>query len=170
MSDETLRGKVIIFFASNRPDLIDQALLRLGRMDQIIPVLLPDEQARRGILLAQARSQQVSILEEALLTLVERSKDYSAADLTAVVTKARRLAQREGRMSIVRGDADRALDLIRPQTPQIAERYTLLAVQACNDAELLPPPYDSMLSNRQALQSRIDETPSAPPTRSEREW
>jgi transitional endoplasmic reticulum ATPase len=170
MSDETLRGKVIIFFASNRPDLIDQALLRLGRMDQIIPVLLPDNQASRGILQAQARSQQVSILEEAIAAFVEGSKDYSAADLTAVVSKAKRLARREGRTSISRSDAERALDLIRPQTPQIAERYTLLAIQACNDAELLPPPYDSMLSNRQALQTKLDETSSAPPSRSAREW
>ncbi|GAC1477037.1 MAG: hypothetical protein NVS2B12_31160 [Ktedonobacteraceae bacterium] len=170
MSDETLRGKVIIFFASNRPDLIDPALLRLGRMDAIIPVLLPDDEARRGIIVAQARGQQVSIAEEAIVALVEKTRDYSAADLAAVVTKAKRLAQREKREQIATGDADMALRYMRPQTPQIAERYTLLAVQACNDAELLPPPYDTMLSNREELQIKIDEPPSPVPARGERSW
>ena len=170
MSDETLRGKIIIFFASNRPDLVDPALLRLGRMDAIIPVLLPDDEARRGIILAQVRSQQVSIAEEATVALVGKTRDYSAADLAAVVTKARRLAQREGRTQIAKDDAETALRYMRPQTPQIAERYTLLAVQACNDAELLPPPYDSMLSNREELQAKIEEAPSSLPARGERSW
>ncbi len=170
MSDETLRGKVIIFFASNRPDLIDPALLRLGRMDAIIPVLLPDDDARQGIILAQVRSQQVSITEEATVALVGKTKDYSAADLAAVVTKAKRLAQRDVRTQIATGDAEMALRYMRPQTPQIAERYTLLAVQACNDAELLPPPYDTMLSNREELQTKIDEAPSSLPARGERSW
>jgi transitional endoplasmic reticulum ATPase len=170
MSDETLRGKVIIFFASNRPDLIDPALLRLGRMDAIIPVLLPDDDARRGILLAQARSQSIVIADEALTAMVAKSKNYSAADLAAVVTKARKLAQRSQRSEITLADADAALQYMRPQTPQIAERYTLLAVQACNDSELLPPPYDTLLSDRDVLQSRLDEVPAPVPARGERNW
>ncbi len=170
MSDETLRGKIVIVFASNRPDLIDSALLRLGRMDAIIPVLLPDDDARRGILLAQARSQSVVIDEAALAALVTKTRDYSAADLAAVVTKARKLAQREQRMQIMPADADAALRYMRPQTPQIAERYTLLAVQACNDSELLPPPYDALLSDREVLQAKLDEVPTPVPARGERSW
>jgi transitional endoplasmic reticulum ATPase len=170
MSDETLRGKIVIFFASNRPDLIDPALLRLGRMDAIIPVLLPDDDARRSILLAQARGQSTVIEEEALAALVAKTPNYSAADLAAVVTKARKLAQREQRMQITLADADAALRYMRPQTPQIAERYTLLAVDACNDSELLPPPYDTLLSDREVLQARLDEAPALVPTRGERSW
>lgn len=172
MSDETLRGKIIIFFASNRPDLIDPALLRLGRMDAIIPVLLPDEDARRGILLAQARSQSMAVSEEAIAAIVTKSKDYSAADIAAVVTKARKLAGRKQRSEISLADAEAALQYMRPQTPQIADRYTLLAVQACNDAELLPPPYDLMLANRDLLQARLNENeaPTPQPARSERNW
>jgi transitional endoplasmic reticulum ATPase len=170
MSDETLRGKVIIFFASNRPDLIDPALLRLGRMDAIIPVLLPDNEARRGIVLAQARSQLVAVADEAITAMVEKSKDYSAADLAAVVTKARKLAGREQRSQITLADAEAAIRYMRPQTPQIAERYTLLAVQACNDSELLPPPYDILLSDREVLQAKLDEAPAPLPARGERNW
>lgn len=171
MSDETLRGKVIIFFASNRPDLIDPALLRLGRMDAIIPVLLPDADGRRGIILAQARSQSVVATDEAIAVMVEQSKDYSAADLAAVVTKARKLAMRDQRPQITRVDAEGALRYMRPQSPQLAERYTLLAVQACNDTELLPPPYDTLLSDREVLQARLDGMPVPQSTeRGERKW
>src|SRR5579884_1230318 len=80
MSDETLRGKVVVIFASNRPDLIDPALLRFGRVDAIIPVLLPDEDARREIVLAQARSQRCEIDEDAVTLLSVQTEKYSAAD------------------------------------------------------------------------------------------
>jgi transitional endoplasmic reticulum ATPase len=169
MSDETLRGKVIIFFASNRPDLIDPALLRLGRMDAIIPVLLPDSDARRGIILAQTKSQVVRIVEDATVALVTGSKDYSAADLAAVVTKARKMALRDNRQEITLADAEGALRYMRPQTPQIAESYTLQAVQACNDAELLPPPYDQLLIERSTLQAKLEELPVVQ-ERGERKW
>jgi SpoVK/Ycf46/Vps4 family AAA+-type ATPase len=170
MSDETLRGKVIIFFASNRPDLVDPALLRLGRMDAIIPVLLPDEEARRGILRAQARNQAITVGSEVITALASNTKDYSAADLAAIMTKARKCALREKRTRITVADAQAALRSLRPQTPQIAKRYTLLAVQACNDAELLPPPYDQMLSDRENLQTRLEATPTPLPARGERNW
>jgi transitional endoplasmic reticulum ATPase len=46
MSDETLRGKVIVIFASNRPDKIDPAMKRSGRIDAIVPMLLPERDDR----------------------------------------------------------------------------------------------------------------------------
>lgn len=173
MSDETLRGKMVMFFASNRPDLIDQALLRFGRMDAIIPVLLPDETARQGIIQTQARSQAIAITDEANRLIAARSENYSAADIAAVVAKAKKLARRAERTSIEVQDAEQALIYIRPATPQIAEKYTLLAVQACNDAELLPPQYAPLLADRRALKARIRETEDELDTsmqREERNW
>lgn len=157
-SDETLRGKMVMFFASNRPDLIDAALLRFGRMDAIIPVLLPDEAARRDIVQAQARGQGVGVTDEAACLIAARAEDYSAADIAAVVAKGKKLARRADHAQIEEGDAEAALRYIRPSTPQIARRYTLLAIQACNDAELLPPQYAPLLADRQALKAQIRET------------
>lgn len=173
-ADETLRGKMVMFFASNRPDLIDAALLRFGRMDAIIPVLLPDEEARRGIVQVQARSQSMAVTGEATNLIAARAEDYSAADIAAVVAKSKKLARRAGRSQIEEGDAEAALRYIRPATPQIARRYTLLAIQACNDAELLPPQYAPLLADRQALKAQIRETeeengPSSP-QREDRSW
>ena len=155
MSDETLRGKMVAFFASNRPDLIDQALLRFGRMDAIIPVLLPDESARAGIVRAQARSQDIAVSDEAVTLASVRSNDFSAADLAAIVGKAKKLARRVQRPQIEAEDIVAALGYIRPATPQIARKYTLLAVEACNDTELLPPAYAAELADRQALKAKI---------------
>ena len=177
MSDESLRGQTLVVFASNRPDLIDPALLRFGRVDAIIPVLLPDEAARRDITRAQAIGQDTAIEEEAVALIARQSENYSAADIAAVVAKALKLARRAGCERIAQADAGQALSLIRPATPQIAEYYTLLAIQACNDAELLPPRYQQLLSDRAQLQDQLSaaaSAPSAPPAprdgRRERGW
>jgi SpoVK/Ycf46/Vps4 family AAA+-type ATPase len=155
MSDESLRGKMVAFFASNRPDLIDTALLRFGRMDAIIPVLLPDEPARAGIARVQARSQGMTIAEEAVTRLSSRTVDYSAADIAAVIGKAKKLARRAEHESIEEEDVEAALSYIRPSTPQIARRYTLLAIDACNDRELLPPEFATLLADRKKLKADI---------------
>jgi SpoVK/Ycf46/Vps4 family AAA+-type ATPase len=165
MSDETLRGQVIVIFATNRPDLIDRALLRFGRMDAIIPVLLPDEAERGAIIVAQARTQGAAIDVGAVAALAAATPQYSAADLGAVVRKARMLARREGHAGITPALAQQAMTLIRPASPATADYDTLLAVGACNDAELLPPEYAGLLTDRAALQAQLAAAaPEAPPT------
>ncbi len=155
LGDESNRGRTIFFGASNRPDLVDPALLRFGRVDAVIPVLLPDEAERRAIVLAQARSQEISIALEAVERIAGETEKYSAADIAAVVTKARKLAKRAGRQEITTDEAQRALSSIRPATLKNADFFTLLAVDAVNDTDLLPPQYAQMLENRQALSERI---------------
>jgi ATPase family associated with various cellular activities (AAA) len=141
--DESLRGEVLMCFASNRPDLIDDALLR--RMDAILPVLLVDEEGRRGIIAAQSRGQRVQVTDALIATMAAQTDRYSADDLRAVVFKAKKVARRQGREGqLEEEDVARALWAITPGTPRIANRYTTYAVRACNDRELLPPPYDTM--------------------------
>ena len=145
----------------NLGDLLDDAIKRLGRMDAIIPVTLPGEDARRGIALAQARAQDV-ILDEALAALIAaESTDYSAADLAAIVGKAADLAARDDRSTLGREDVEKALSYIRPNTPQVARYYTLLAVEACNDTEFLPQEYAGLLNDRPGLQAEIKATRAA---------
>jgi len=167
LGDESNRGRTIFFGASNRADLLDPALVRFGRVDAIIPVLLPDEGERRAITLAQARTQEVAISPEAAGLIARETEKYSAADIAAVVTKARKLAQRAGRQEITADEARPALASIRPATLKNADFFTLLAVDAVNDTDLLPPQYAKMLENRQALSERIKEV--EPATRGRRE-
>jgi len=156
MSDETLRGKVIVIFASNRPDLLDPALLRFGRMDAIIPVLLPADDERKAIAQAQARSQRVTFAKDALPILVQRTDKYSAADIGAIVSKARKIARRRQSTKLTVQDVQQALQHIQPSTPQTADFFTSAAINACNDREFLPEPYASMLDDRETLARRID--------------
>lgn len=155
MSDETLRGRVVMVFATNRPDLLDPALLRFGRMDAILPVLLPDVDERRAIIVAQAQSQGTELDPVSLDRLTEKTLYYSSSDLAALVRKARAVALREGRTHVNVDAAQHALDTIRPATIQFANYYTLLAVQACNDSEHLSPDYAALLADRTRLQQAI---------------
>lgn len=172
MSDETQRGRVIVFFASNRPDKIDSALLRFGRMDAIIPVLLPDEEARQDIIRVQAASQRMTISLEASQLLAKNSVDCSAADLAAYVAKAKKVAQRAKRTEIRSDDVNCALENIRPATPAIAQFYIRIAIEACNDRSLLPEKYKSYLNDRAALRDSIRQEAQniGPYIRDERSW
>ncbi|XP_010218213.1 PREDICTED: spermatogenesis-associated protein 5 [Tinamus guttatus] len=71
---------VTILAATNRPDMIDKALLRPGRIDRIIYVPLPDEATRTEIFKLHFRSMPVSE-EVCLAELVEHTQKYSGAEL-----------------------------------------------------------------------------------------
>lgn len=90
---EELRG-VIVIGATNRPDIIDPALLRPGRFDEIILVPVPDRGARREIFKVHMRRMPVSP-DVRLEELVDRTEKYTGADIAYVCKKAGRLALRE---------------------------------------------------------------------------
>jgi transitional endoplasmic reticulum ATPase len=157
MGDATLRGKVIIFFATNRPDLLDSALTRFGRIDDTIPIRLADEKGRYGIVQAQADLQGCTIEEDAAQHIARTAIKFSGADLEAVVAKARKLAKRRGDEMIRLADAERAMQHIRPETPKIADYYSLLAIQACKDTELLEPDEIALLEDPAGFKRRMRE-------------
>jgi ATP-dependent 26S proteasome regulatory subunit len=158
LGDESIRGRVIVLFASNRPDLLDEALLRFGRMDAIVPVLLPEAADRAAIAQVHLAARGATADAVALAALADGTDRYSAADVAAVVTKAVKLARAAGRRDAVSADDIRAaLRVMRPRTPQIADRFTRLAIEACNDLSLLPPP---VLAWFEAQAGRPDAAPA----------
>lgn len=140
MGDESIRGRVLVVGATNHPELLDTALLRPGRFDVIFPVLCPDQEARRSMLIVQARLQDTTFTPEALSQIAEHTNNYSAADLEAIVKEARLLARWNGRTVISLQDAQEALENIRPVTLAQVESYTRRAREACNNLRFLPPP------------------------------
>jgi SpoVK/Ycf46/Vps4 family AAA+-type ATPase len=169
LGDPNNRGRVVFFGASNRPDLMDDALLRFGRIDAIIPVLLPENTEREAIAEATARSLGVDLIDNAACQIASNSDKYSAADVAQVVIKARKIAAREGRAWIGELDAAKALRALRPATPAKADYFTMLAVQACNDTELLPPRYAALLDDRGKLQETIQAAAEPTPARKGRD-
>ncbi|MDD1754940.1 MAG: CDC48 family AAA ATPase [Methanothrix sp.] len=87
-------NSVIVIAATNRPDIIDSALLRPGRFDRLIEIGLPDEKARLQILKIHAGKKPLAD-DVSLEDLSKRTEKYSGADLSAVVNEAVMLAIRE---------------------------------------------------------------------------
>lgn len=90
---EELRS-VVVLGATNRPDIIDPALLRPGRFDELIMVPVPDEGARREIFKVHMKKMSLAedVNPEELVSLTDR---YTGADIAAVCKKAGRFALRE---------------------------------------------------------------------------
>jgi|UniRef100_A0A7J3Z7V0 AAA family ATPase, CDC48 subfamily len=90
---EALRG-VVVIGATNRPDLLDPALLRPGRFDRVIYVPPPDTKARYEIL--KIHTRKIPLAEDvSLVELAKITEGYSGADLEALVREAVMLALRE---------------------------------------------------------------------------
>ena len=94
MDGMNAKKNVFIIGATNRPDQIDPALLRPGRLDQLIYIPLPDEKSRLSILNAALRKSPVA-LDVDLPFLARNTHGFSGADLTEICQRAAKLAIRE---------------------------------------------------------------------------
>ena len=94
MDGMNTKKNVFIIGATNRPDQIDTALLRPGRLDQLIYIPLPDEVSRLDILRATLRKSPVSPNVD-LNFLAKNTHGFSGADLTEICQRAAKLAIRE---------------------------------------------------------------------------
>ena len=101
---EDLRG-VVVIGATNRPDIIDEALLRPGRFDRILAIPVPDTSARKEILNIHTRKKPLAASVN-LDKLVELTEGYTGADLAAMVNTAAMSAIKEHIMNIKREDEE----------------------------------------------------------------
>jgi len=90
------RKDVFIVGATNRPDVIDSALMRPGRLDQLIYIPLPDEAARVAILQAHVRKSNVDYSEVSLEDIAAVTEGYSGADLAEICSRACKYSIRGG--------------------------------------------------------------------------
>ncbi|MEO0026178.1 MAG: AAA family ATPase, partial [candidate division WOR-3 bacterium] len=107
---ETTDG-VIIMAATNRPDILDPALLRPGRFDRQIVVDLPDVLGREGILKVHIR--KIAVGQDVDVSILARSTPgFSGADLANMVNEAALLAARRGRNAVTMQDFEDAKDKV----------------------------------------------------------
>jgi cell division protease FtsH len=103
---------VIIIAATNRPDVLDPALLRPGRFDRQITVNLPDVKGREEIL--RVHSKKVKLAEGVDMNVVARgTPGYSGAELANVINEAALLAARRGLKGITLRELEEARDKVR---------------------------------------------------------
>ncbi len=110
------RGDVRIIAATNRPDILDPAMLRPGRFDRLIEIPLPDEATRRDIFKIHTRKMNLTadVIIDALSTGTEGT---SGADIKAICTEAGMFAIREDRDSVSQLDFEKAISKVTGKVP-----------------------------------------------------
>lgn len=103
------KKNVFIIGATNRPDIIDSAILRPGRLDQLIYIPLPDEKSREAILKANLRKSPLAP-DVDLQYLAKVTHGYSGADLTEICQRACKAAIRESIEQEIKREKERAKD------------------------------------------------------------
>ena len=103
--------KVIVMAATNRPDVLDPALLRPGRFDRRVTIDLPDRHDREAIL--EVHSKEKPFAEDVNLKLIaERTPGFSGADLYSLMNEGAILAARENRTRISQFDLIRSIEKV----------------------------------------------------------
>ena len=103
--------KVIVMAATNRPDVLDPALLRPGRFDRRVTIDLPDRDDRKAILKIHARKKQLQ--DDVNFDIVaQRTPGFSGADLYSLVNEAAILAAREDRKKVGQFDLIRSIEKV----------------------------------------------------------
>jgi cell division protease FtsH len=106
------RSEVIILAATNRPDVLDPALLRPGRFDRQVVIGLPDRKGREGILAIHARKLRLG--DDVDLGILARSTvGMSGADLANLCNEAALSAARHDRASVTMADFEESQDKVR---------------------------------------------------------
>lgn len=125
---------VIVLAATNRPDVLDPALVRPGRFDRQIHLELPQKRARRKIL--EIHLRKVPVTDDVdIESLAQRTVGLSGADLKNLVNEAALLAARTGKKSVAKADFEEARDKIlmgieREDIIQDNEKHVI----ACHEA------------------------------------
>ncbi|TSA22476.1 MAG: ATP-dependent metallopeptidase FtsH/Yme1/Tma family protein [Actinomycetales bacterium] len=104
-------GQVILIAATNRPDVLDPALLRPGRFDRQIPVDRPDLKGRTAILEVHAKNKPVAKSVK-LVDFAKRTPGFTGADLANVLNEAAILTARENAKVITSAALDEAIDRV----------------------------------------------------------
>ncbi|MBV8542085.1 MAG: ATP-dependent zinc metalloprotease FtsH [Pseudonocardiales bacterium] len=105
------RGGIILIAATNRPDILDPALLRPGRFDRQIPVSAPDIRGRRAILDVHSKGKPLGT-DVDLDGLAKRTVGFSGADLANVINESALLTAREGGRLINGAALEEAVDRV----------------------------------------------------------
>ena len=114
---------IIIIAATNRPDVLDPALLRPGRFDRQVTVALPDKNARMEILKVHARNKTLD-KSVTLEYLAKRTPGFSGADLENLLNEAALLTVRRNKKKITMEEIDEATDRVLMGPAKVTRKYT----------------------------------------------
>jgi ATP-dependent 26S proteasome regulatory subunit/intein/homing endonuclease len=179
LSDDSRKGKVVVIAASNRPDLLDAALIRAGRFDALIPALPPvkgDYKGRLQILAALCRKLKTNFSKELGQTetnesnglgrlLGDKQRVWTGAEIEVVLKEAFDNAAFAGRTREIKketvkdytihlDDWNKAMDDILPDTKMV-ERMTLLSLLFVNHLGYCPKEWREKAKNKDAIREEL---------------
>ena len=136
------RRRTIVVATTNVPEMLDEAFIRVGRFDYIIPVLYPDLEARGDILRVHTQvKRKVPLAEDVDLSKIARATEFwTGAELEELVLRACRLALQEDSDVVTMRHFEEALRTFRidlESRRRQLEHYLKLAEKYCNDAQFL---------------------------------
>ena len=114
---------IIIMAATNRPDVLDPALLRPGRFDRQVTVNLPDVREREEILAVHAKNKTLAE-GVTLANLAKRTPGFSGADLENLLNEAALLAVRRNKTKITMSEIDEATDRVLMGPAKTSHKYS----------------------------------------------
>lgn len=123
MDGMTDNAGIVVIAATNRPDVLDPALLRSGRFDRRVTVSLPDIKGREAILQVHARNKKLAS-DVSLANLAKRTPGFSGADLANVLNEGAILAVRKNESKVTMMDLDEAIDRVMMGPAKKSKKYT----------------------------------------------
>ena len=123
MDGMTDNAGIVVIAATNRPDVLDPALLRSGRFDRRVTVSLPDIKGREAILQVHACNKKLAS-DVSLANLAKRTPGFSGADLANVLNEGAILAVRKNEAKVTMTDLDEAIDRVMMGPAKKSKKYT----------------------------------------------
>ncbi len=119
-------SNVIVIGATNRPDMLDSALMRPGRFDRIVYVPVPEKEGRIEILRIHTKNVPIKDKDKVVLKLADETEGYTGADIESLVREAAMLALREDRdaKEVLESHFKKAMEKVVPSVNKSdQERY-----------------------------------------------
>jgi transitional endoplasmic reticulum ATPase len=176
LSDPSRAGKIVVLAASNRPDLLDAALVRSGRFDAKLPILPPareDSKGRSQILQALMTKHKVAFATDLKPTLKDGStglgrllqdkeKIWTGAEIEVIMKEAistaayagRKTADEETDYTIHLDDWNYAMDVILPNTNEV-EYQTMLALLYVDNLAYCPADWQALARDKDEIRQRL---------------
>ncbi len=136
-------SNVIVIGATNRPDILDTALLRPGRFDRIVYVTVPDQEGRQQIFEIHTKNMPIKDKKKVITEFSEKTEGYTGADIESLCREAAMLALRENieSVEVLKAHFEKAMEKVCPSVSkndqevykQIEQKYLRSARAALSD-------------------------------------
>jgi len=157
MGDDSARGKLFFMLATNYPNRLAPAVMREGRMDKRVPLLVPDKGGREAILKALCVKYRINAEGLDFSGALRATEGWTGAELEALLLRAKQFAEEQEREVATSDLLEAVEDYIPSRDQQAFDLMTALAIRYTNSRRLLPEQYRQQAHAVADLDRRIDE-------------